>query len=112
VPARYTQPLFVERNRKISALTIARITVKDPEKFQEYLTQTQKVTVPFAAELLHRGKVDRAPNGSGDHAIAVMMKFPSIEKINEWYNSDAYQPLKALRDEGAAMQMTSCELTS
>jgi uncharacterized protein (DUF1330 family) len=62
---------------------IARITVKDSEKFRHYMTQTQNVTVPYGAVWLHRGKVDRAPNGRDDYAIAVTMKFPSNEKINE-----------------------------
>ena len=63
------------------------------------------------AELLYRGKVDRALTGeSKDHSLAVIVKFPSIEKINEWYASDAYQPLMALRDEGSDMQMTSYEM--
>ena len=53
----------------------------------------------------------RALNGSDDHAVTILVKFPNIEKINEWYDSDAYQPLKALRDEGADMQLTSYELT-
>ena len=94
----------------MSALMIARITVKDPEKFQEYLTKTQQIATPYGAELLYRGKAARALNGTNDHAIAVIVKFPSIEKINDWYDSDAYQPLKALRDEGTDMQMTSYEV--
>ncbi len=93
----------------MSAVMIARITVKDPEKFQDYLAKTQQIAAPYGAELQYRGKVDRALNGNDDHAITIMVKFPSIEKINEWYDSDAYQPLKALRDEGADMQMTSYE---
>ncbi len=90
---------------------IARITVKDPEKFQEYLAKTQQVAAPYGAELLYRGKVDGALTGeSKDHSLAVIVKFPSLENIDEWYGSDAYQPLKALRDEGADMQMTSYEV--
>jgi len=95
----------------MSALMIARISVKDAGKFQDYLARTQQIAAPYGAELLHRGTVDRALNGSDDHAITIMVKFPSTEKINEWYDSDAYQPLKALRDEGADMQMTSYELS-
>ena len=94
----------------MSALMIARITVKDPEKFQDYLAKTQPIAAAYGAELQFRGKVDRALNGNKDHAIAIVVKFPSIEKINEWYDSDAYQPLKALRDEGADMQITSYEV--
>ena len=94
----------------MSALMIARITVKDPEKFQEYFAKTQQVAAPYGAELLYRGKVDRALNGDDDHGLAVIVKFPGIEELNEWYDSDAYQPLKALRDEGTDMQMTSYEV--
>ena len=96
----------------MSALMIARITVKDPEKFRDYLAKTQEVAAPYGAELLFRGKVDRALNGADDHQIAVMVKFPNLEKIDEWYSSDAYQPLKALREEGADMQMTSYALSA
>ncbi len=96
----------------MSALMIARITVKDAEKFQDYLARTQKVAAPYGAELLFRGRADRALNGANDHQIAVIAKFPSLAKIDEWYDSDAYQPLKALRDEGSDMQMTSYELTA
>ncbi len=91
----------------MSALMIARITVKDPEKFQDYLTKTQKVAATYGAELVHRGTVDTALNGRDDHRLVVIAKFPSLDKINEWYRSDAYRPLMALRDQGADMQMTS-----
>ena len=95
----------------MSALMIARITVKDPSKFQDYLARTQQVAAPYGAELLHRGKVDRALTGGDcDHELAIIVKFPSLERIDEWYGSDAYQPLMALRDEGADMRMTSYEV--
>ncbi len=96
----------------MSALMIAKITVKDPEKFKAYFAKTQQVAAPYGAELLYRGKVDRALSGSDDHALAVIAKFPNVEKLNAWYDSDAYQPLKALRDEGTDMQMTSYELAT
>lgn len=94
----------------MSALMIARITVKDPAKFQEYFAKTQHVAVPYGAEMLYRGKVDRALNGDNDHALAVIVKFPNTAKLNEWYDSDAYRPLKRLRDEGTDMHMTSYEI--
>lgn len=97
--------------RDMSALMIARIIVKDPDKLQEYLTKTQAVAAPFGAELVHRGKVDRALTGeSADHELAVIVKFPSLAKLDEWYGSDAYQPLKTIRDAGADMRITSYEV--
>lgn len=90
---------------------IATITVKDPEKFQQYLTKTQKVAASYGAELLFRGKVDRPlTDHDKDHGLAVIVSFPSIEKINEWIVSEEYQPLIPLRDEGTDMKMTSYEV--
>jgi uncharacterized protein (DUF1330 family) len=94
----------------MSALMIARITVKDPGKLQEYLEKTQKLAAQYGAELQYRGKAARELSGSDKHAMLIIVKFPSIEKLNEWHDSDAYQPLKALRKEGADMQMTSYEV--
>jgi uncharacterized protein (DUF1330 family) len=95
----------------MSALMIAKITVKDPKKFQEYLGKTREVAATYGAELLYRGKADRVLSGdSKTHDLAIIVSFPSLEKINEWYASDAYQPLIALREEGADMQMMSYEV--
>lgn len=95
----------------MSALMIARITVKDAEKFQQYLAKSKKVAAPYGAELLFRGKADRTLTGEdNDHVLAVIARFPSTEKIEEWYGSDEYQPLIALRDEGTDMTITSYEI--
>ena len=45
-----------------------------------------------------------------DHGLAVIVRFPSIEKINEWIDSEEYQPRIPLRDEGTDMKMTSYEV--
>ena len=95
----------------MSALMIARVTIKDPEKFQEYIAKTREVAATYGAELVFRAKADRALAGEGkDHDLTIIVRFPSLEKINEWFGSDAYRPLKALREEGADMQMTSYEV--
>ena len=95
----------------MSALMIATITVKDPEKFQQYLAKTQEVAALYGAELLVRGKVDRSlTDHDKDHGLVVIVRFPSIEKINEWIDSEKYQPLIPLRNEGAEMKMTSYEV--
>jgi len=95
----------------MSALMIANITVKNPEKFQLYLSKTQQVASLYGAELLCRGKVDRILTGeTNDHQLTVIVKFPSIEIINEWFDSAEYQSLVSLRKEGTDMKMTSYEV--
>ena len=91
------------------AMMIARITVKDPAKLQHYMTETVKVARDYGAEMVFRGRAARALNGADDHEITVVARFPSLEKLHAWYDSEAYAPLLALRDEAADMHMTSYE---
>ncbi|MDV7341560.1 DUF1330 domain-containing protein [Terasakiella sp. A23] len=92
----------------MSALMISHITIKDQEKFQRYMQETQKVAGLYGAELVFRGPLNQilTPDEQ-DHNICVVVKFPSIEAIDEWYNSDAYKKLIPLREEGAHMKMVS-----
>ncbi len=56
-------------------------------------------------------KVDKILTGENrDHDLAVIVRFPTLEKIDEWYGSVEYQPLISLRDEGTEMKMTSYEV--
>jgi|GEM_PF-5576383 len=65
----------------MSALMIANITVKNPEKFQEYIAKTSKVAATFGAELVYRAKVDKALNGdSYGHGLTIIVKFPVSKK--------------------------------
>ena len=92
----------------MSAFMIATITVKDREKLTEYLAKTQAVAAPYGAELVLRGQVDQVLTGQpGDHRMVVIVRFPSREKIEAWYNSDEYQPLVPLREAASDMKITS-----
>lgn len=93
----------------MSALMISRITIKDQEKFQEYLVRTKELASKFGAELVFSGPVSRMLADDTKHDLVVVARFPSIAKANEWYDSDEYKPLIALRKEGAHMEMTSYE---
>jgi uncharacterized protein (DUF1330 family) len=78
-------------------------------KWREHLVRLYRHHGDRAVQ--YRGKADRALHGeSNDHGLIIIVKFPSLEKINERYESDAYQPLKALRDEGSDMQIMSYEV--
>ena len=92
----------------MSALMIARIAVKDQAKFQDYLAKSKAVASTYGAELMFRGKADKVLTGEDlDHGLLVIARFPSIEQVDAWFNSAEYQPLKALRDEGTVMEMTT-----
>jgi len=84
--------------------------ISGPENFAEYLAKTREVAAPYGAELVFLGKAERALTGDHDHGIAVIVKFPSVGHIDAWFDSDAYVPLAALRDQAADARMTSYEV--
>ena len=92
----------------MSALMIANIAIKDQAKFEEYLTKSKQLAGPYGAELVYRGKTDRIlAGGENDHGLIVIAKFPSLDKINEWFDSEDYQALVPLREAGTEMKMTT-----
>ena len=85
------------------------VTVKNPEKLKEYLGKVPATMAPFGATPVCRGKVKKVLSGEGGHQIQAVFAFESAEKIEEWYQSDAYQALIPTREEGAAMTITILE---
>ena len=93
------------------ALLVARVTMKDPEKFKEYSDKAGPTMAEFGGERLFRAKTDKnLTGGGGDHQVTGIFRFPSLEKVDEWYASPAYQSLLALRDEAADIKMISYEM--
>lgn len=85
----------------MSALFVIELNVKDAESLKEYSSQTPTILKEFDGELLLKGKPDlmHASNGSASqYSTMVIFKFPTKEKAEGWYNSDAYQALLPIRD--------------
>lgn len=94
----------------MTALMIAQITVTDPATFQQYMAKTQEAARPYGAEMVSRGTVGRRLTGTAlDHQMTVIVRFPSLERIDAWHDSPEYQDLVALREAGAKIVMTSYE---
>lgn len=85
----------------MSAFLIVTVKIKDLEKFKEYGEQATKTLLDHDAEFLIKGKFMGDFAGKSDHQNAGIVKFPSMTKLDEWYNSDAYQTLIPLREKAA-----------
>lgn len=95
----------------MSALFISRVTIKDQAKFQEYLHRSKDLAARHGAKLLASGKAPRALSGSpAPHQIAVIVSFPSMEELDEWHDSKAYQDLIPLRQEASDQEITVYDL--
>jgi len=97
----------------MSALFISRVTIKDQEKFQDYLRKSKEIASQHGAELLASGKDPRALSGRADtHQLAVVVRFPTIAALDKWHDSKAYQDLIPLRVESSDQEITVYQLAN
>ena len=83
----------------MAAYMIAHVTVKNPEKLQEYASQAGPTFAPFGGAPIARGKVVEVLTGAHAGHSALIAKFPDAQAARDWYNSPAYQALIPVRDE-------------
>jgi uncharacterized protein (DUF1330 family) len=94
----------------MTAFVVVTVTPKDPEKLKEYSGLAGPTIVSNGGEPVVRGKVAGLLTGeSFDGKVVVVFKFPSIDAIDQWYNSDEYQALIPLREEAADMTFVKLE---
>ncbi|MBA2933580.1 DUF1330 domain-containing protein [Sphingomonas sp. CGMCC 1.13654] len=80
------------------------LSVEDPAGFQRYVREASALIGARGGELVGRGSkpVDDEP-GFGP---LVIQRWRSEIALRAWFESDAYQPLNALRQASAKMRVT------
>jgi len=96
----------------MAAFFIAMTKIKNPEKFQEYARRSGETFKKHGGEPVLRGKAKETLAGSMEraHDTVGIVRFPDLEALTAWFNSDAYQALVALRDEASDMTIASYEI--
>lgn len=89
------------------AYVIGNITVIDQDKWLEYRSKVPATLAPWSGELVFRGNQSKVLGGECQHSDTVVIQFPSIETLNNWFNSDAYQTLIPIRKQAANMDLIS-----
>ena len=87
----------------MTTLLSATVRVKDPEKLKVYVSQVGGTMAPHGGKMVARGKVAKQLSGEVKHQIEALFEFPSVDAIDAWYESDAYQALIPNRDEAATV---------
>ncbi len=96
----------------MAALAVALVKLKDAEKMQEYGGLAAPTFAEYGGKLVARGKVQGILTGQSDLNIVAVMEFASLDKIDQWYNSPAYQKAIAVREEACDMTILKIELPS
>ena len=91
------------------AYVVGHITVKQPDKWDEYRARVPATLAPWGAELVFRGRQQAALAGELSHPDIVVIRFPSVAAVNDWFGSEAYQALIPLRQQAAEVVLLSYE---
>lgn len=79
------------------AYVIAEIEVTDPEAYEGYKRQVPAVIEQYGGSYLARGGLIEVLEGDGAPRRTVILRFESLDAARAWYASEAYAPVKALR---------------
>lgn len=73
------------------------VEVLDPGKLDEYKSRVAPVVQRYGGRyVVLGGKID-VMEGQWRPTFPVMIEFPDLERAHQWYSSDEYAELKALR---------------
>ncbi len=77
-------------------LIVDELSVENPEQLNEYISQAGPLITRAGGELIASG-VPEVLEGKWAPKRFIMARFPSLDKLKEWWNSDAYQALLPMR---------------
>ncbi len=86
------------------AYVVAEVTIHDAGRYaQEYSKYTLPTFEPYGGRVLTRGGLREQLEGEDEQHHAglrtVIVEFPSIEQARDWYHSEAYTRLRAIRQQ-------------
>ena len=87
---------------------IARVDVKDPERYKDYVAAAKPAFDKYGAKFLARGGAFRKLEGQV-RARNVVIEFPSLQAAVDCYDSPEYQVAAAIRHEAADAEMVVVE---
>ncbi len=89
----------------MAAYMIADVEINDVERMGEYLKATPDVVKKYNGRFLVRGGEFWVAEGDWTPKRLVILEFESYEKAKEFWHSEEYRPLKALRQSSANTDM-------
>ena len=96
----------------MSAYVVVDIQVNDPTRYEEYKRLAAPSVSAFGGRYIVRGGAVTKLEGEWTPGRFVVLEFPSTARAKEWWNSDLYRPIKAIRHATARSNMILVEGTS
>lgn len=92
------------------AYMISHVKVTDQQKFQDYIAQTRAIASTFGGKPVAIGTNPKMLSGESDgHMMVFVIEFDSMDVLDTWHESDEYQAIIPLREEGSDQHMVAYE---
>ena len=83
------------------AYLIAEVEILDPAQFEQYRAAVPATIAAYGGRYLVRGGKTEVMEGEWQPKRLILLEFPSLDRLREWYRSKEYAPLIALRQRAA-----------
>jgi len=93
----------------MSAYVIFDVDIRDPAKYQEFMTGVKPALEEAGAIYLARGGAHKVYEGDWQPRRIVLLEFPSVAAWESFYNGPTYQSLKHIRDACSSARLVSVE---
>jgi uncharacterized protein (DUF1330 family) len=93
----------------MSAYLIFDVDIHDMGRYGEFMTRVKPALEAAGARYLARGGEHKVYEGDWEPRRIVLLKFPSSEAVEAFYNGDVYRSLKAIRDECSSARLVRVE---
>ena len=91
------------------AYVIVDVDVTDPERYKQYQAATPPSIAAAGGRFLVRGGEFTVLEGDWVPSRLVIVEFEDLAAAERWYESEAYQAAKELREGGARMRMVAVQ---
>ena len=89
----------------MAAYFIVNLDVKNPKGFRQYSKAAPSIVAKYGGKYIVRGGECNALEGDWKPVMVVLLEFPSMEQARQFYDSEEYKPLLALRKESTVSQV-------
>jgi uncharacterized protein (DUF1330 family) len=83
------------------AYVVVNVRVHDPGAYEEYRQGAKPCVERFGGRYLARGGAVDVREGSWSPERLVLLEFPDVDTAREWYESEEYSALRAVRERAA-----------
>jgi uncharacterized protein (DUF1330 family) len=91
------------------AYVIVETDVTDPERYEQYKAASPAAIAAGGGRFLVRGGELAVLEGHWQPSRLVILEFADLAAVKRWYESQAYQDVKKLREGAARFRMTAVQ---